>query len=50
MSFSLDLPLLGFHLLMVLTLTSVRGLRSAAVTLQLPLVCCQTENSLRSTA
>jgi hypothetical protein len=45
-----DLPLLDFHLLMVLTLTSVRCLRFAAVTLQLPLVCCQTESSLRSTA
>jgi hypothetical protein len=45
-----DLPLLGFHLLMVLTLTSVRGSRSTTVTLQLLLVCCQTESSLRSTA
>jgi hypothetical protein len=45
-----DLSLLDFHLLMVLTLTSVRCLRSATVTLQLLLVCCQTESSLRSTA
>jgi len=45
-----DLPLLGFHLLMVFTLTSVQGLRSATVTLQLLLVRFQTESSLRSTA
>jgi len=50
MSLRPDLPLLGFHLLMVLTLTRVQCLRSATVTLQLPLVCCQIRNSLRSTA
>jgi hypothetical protein len=45
-----DLPLLGFHLLMEFTLTSVQRLRPTTVTLQLPLVCCQTRCSLRSTA
>jgi len=37
----LDLPLLGFHLLMVLTLTGVQNLRSATATLRIPLVCRQ---------
>jgi hypothetical protein len=50
MSCHLDLPLLGFHLLMVLTLTSVQNLRSATATLQNPLVCCQIENFLRFAA
>lgn len=50
MSLRPDLPLLGFHLLMVFTLTGVRRLRPATVTLQLLLVCYQTESSLRSTA
>jgi hypothetical protein len=50
MSRYLDLPLLGFHLLMVLTLTSVPSLRSATATLQKPLVCCQIESFLRSAA
>ena len=45
-----DPPLLGFHLLMVFTLTNVRCLRFATVTLQLLLVCYQTESFLRSTA
>ena len=45
-----DLPLLGFHLLMVLTLNSVQNLRSTTATLQKSLVCCQIENFLRSAA
>ena len=45
-----SLPLLGFHLLMVFTLTSVQSSHSTTVTLQLPLVCHQTQNTLRSTA
>lgn len=45
-----DLPLLGFYLLMVFTLNSVQNLRSTTATLQKPLVCCQTENFLRSAA
>jgi hypothetical protein len=50
MSCHLDLPLLGFHLLMVLTPNSVQNLRSATATLQKPLVCCQIENFLRFAA
>jgi len=50
MSCHLDLPLLGFHLLMVLTPTSVQNLRSATATLQKPPVCCQIENFLRFAA
>jgi hypothetical protein len=50
MSCHLDLPLLGFHLLMVLTLTNVQSLRSTTATLQKLLVCCQIENFLRSAA
>ena len=45
-----DLPLLGFHLLMVFTLNSVQNLRSTTAALQKLLVCCQIENSLRSAA
>jgi hypothetical protein len=50
MSRRLDLPLLGFHLLMVLTLTNVQSLRSTTATLQKPLVCCQIEDCLRFAA
>jgi hypothetical protein len=50
MSCRLDLPLLGFHLLMVLTLNSVQNLRSTTATLQKLLVCCQINNFLRSAA
>jgi hypothetical protein len=45
-----DLPLLGFHLLRVLTLNSVQDLHPTTVTLQELRVCCQIKNSLRSTA
>jgi hypothetical protein len=45
-----DLPLLGFHLLMVLTFITVQNLRSATATLQRPRVCCQIQNFLRSAA
>jgi hypothetical protein len=45
-----DLPLVGFHLLMVLTFTRVQNLRSTAIALQLPLVCCQIRDALRSMA
>jgi uncharacterized protein (DUF362 family) len=38
---TIDLPLLGFHLLMVLTLTTVQNLRSATATLQKTRACCQ---------
>mgnify|MGYP003571980686 CR=1 FL=1 len=48
MSCCLDLPLLGLHLLMVLTLKSVQSLRPTTATLQKPLVCCQIESFLRS--
>jgi hypothetical protein len=50
MSCHLDLPLLGFHLLMVFTLHSVQNLRSTTATLQKLLVCCQIESFLRSAA
>jgi hypothetical protein len=45
-----DLPLLGFHLLMVLTFITVQCLRFATATLQKPMVCCQIANFLRSAA
>jgi hypothetical protein len=45
-----SLPLLGFHLLMVLTLNSVQNLHPATVTLQMSPVCCQIKDFLRSTA
>jgi hypothetical protein len=47
---NLTCPSWAFHLLMVFTFTSVQNLRTATVTLQLSLVCCQTEDALRSTA
>jgi hypothetical protein len=50
MSCRLDLPLLGFHLLMVLTLESVQNLRSTTATLQKLPVCCQIGYLLRSAA
>jgi hypothetical protein len=45
-----DLPLVGFHLLMVLTFTRVQSLRSTTITLQSLLVCCQIRSYLRSMA
>jgi hypothetical protein len=48
--FRTSLPLLGFHLLMVLTLNGVRDLHPTTVTLQMFRVCCQIKNLLRSTA
>jgi hypothetical protein len=48
--YCLDLPLLGFHLLMVLTLISVQCLRSATATLGKLLVRCQIKNLLRFAA
>lgn len=50
MSCRIDLPLLGFHLLMVLTLISVQCLRSATATLGKLLVRCQIKNLLRFAA
>jgi hypothetical protein len=48
--YRLDLPLLGFHLLMVLTLIGVQGSRSATATLQKHLVRFRIECFLRSAA
>jgi hypothetical protein len=50
MSCHLDLPLLGFHLLMVFTFNSVQSLHPTTTTLQELLVCFQIKNALRSTA
>jgi hypothetical protein len=50
MSCRLDLPLLGFHLLMVLTLKSVQNLRSTTTTLRKHLVCYQIKSLLRFVA
>jgi hypothetical protein len=50
MSRQFALPLLGFHLLMVLTPAGVQGLRSAAAMLGRALVCCQIETHLHYAA